>query len=330
MQCQFPREDPDLVQEAILYNFFAGIIVMKRKFIFSFLIFSTLGIAAQKAVIPFYLNEINRIILQYPIKNNMLNLCFDSAFPLNILDSALAKRLDFAVSNNSKVDSITTAGNITFGVNIPIGEQVFKQDSIFWGIWMNSNMKETAPKLELGENIDGIVGYCSDYKLELDFQKNTLKVWDSLPKKYLEAGNLVQVKLVDSDYGGTKLYRHGVHPLCIKSEMTFLDTLNLYPNMIIDTGNPQYLCLEVFESPLLNKLVEFRRMKAEFQNTTNLRIPELEIDTSFNKINVFPHLEANALNPYRSSIGGSLGVSFLRQYKRVILDRKNQVAWFDK
>jgi len=303
---------------------------MKKIFAIYFIVFSFLEITAQKAVIPFTINEYNRIILHYPIKNNMLNLVFDSGATINVLDSALARKLDFAVANNSKIALISTSANVNFRATIPIGKQMFKQDSIFWGSWLNSNMKETSAMLTLGKYVDGIVGYYNDYILELDFKKNKLLIWDSLPSKYFESSKPAQVKLVDSNYGVVTSKRYGAHSLCMKTEMTFLDTLNLYPNMIIDTGNPLYLCLEVFESSLFNKLVEFRRTKAESQKTISLRIPELEIDTSFHKTYTVSHLEKNAANPYRSAVGGLLGVSFLRRYKRVILDRKNQIAWFER
>lgn len=303
---------------------------MKYKFIICFVLFNTLIINAQRAIIPFHINEFNRIILHYFIKNYMLNLCFDSAIPFNILDGDIAKKIDFAKSNNSRIDSITTVANINIGVVSYSGGRSTKLDSVFWGVWLNSDMKDTAKKLELGTNVDGIVGYSSDYTLEFDFLKKMLIVWDTLPWNYLKEDNFTKVKLIDSDCGGTYLHRIGVNPISVRSKLVVLDTLNLPVNLLIDTGSPMYLDLEIFEKSLLDKLVEFKKAKGELYKTVNLKIPDLEIDTLFNKIRVFPHFNPNEINPYRSAIGGLLGVPFLCQYNRVLLNRKTQDAWFER
>jgi hypothetical protein len=178
--------------------------------------------------------------------------------------------------------------------------------------------------------IDGIVGYSNDYTIELDFEKNMMLVWDSLPIDYCENGKFYATRLVNSDLGGTYLYRIGVNELCLRSNLVVLDTVNLPVNLIIDTGSPMYLNLEIFDKSLLDSLIHFKKSRDESYNTIKLKIPDLQVDTAFNRIRVFPQLNPNVINPYRSAIGGLLGVAFLKQYKKVILNRRKQLAWFEK
>ena len=94
------------------------------------------NLEAQKASIPFYINEFNRIILVYPINNKILHLLFDSAIPFNLIDKDISENINFARPNNNKIQQISTIANIPLNVIIHDGVQPYKQDSIFWGGWM--------------------------------------------------------------------------------------------------------------------------------------------------------------------------------------------------
>lgn len=303
---------------------------MNYRVLVSLCILYSFVLKAQKTVIPFHINECDRIILHHTLNRRTVNLCFDSAIPFNILDKSVAQSIDFAKSNNSKADSITTVGNINIGVFNYVGIRSARLDNIFWGAWMNSDMRITEKKLDLGTNIDGIVGYNNDYFIELDFVNNKMLIWDSLPFGYLKNSKIYVSKLVNSDFGGTFIGRIGVNELCLKTNLVVLDTVELAVNMLIDTGSQMYLNLEVFDKSLLESLIQFRKMKNQLNNTIKLKIPDLQIDTSFNRIRVLPQLNPNVINPYRSAIGGLLGVAFLKQYKRVILNKRMQLAWFEK
>jgi hypothetical protein len=311
-----------------------------KKNIISLIVISIVLISlnAQRAIIPFYITKYNRIILKYPIKNKTVDLFFDTGWSFNLLDVNIARelnipngKLNFADSNIYKVDSIFTMENVGIEIIFCLGIQKYKQDSVFYGGWMYTDMKKTADALKIGADVVGVVGYESDFTMELDFQNNTLKVWDSLPTKYLLDPKIKKVKLVDSDFGGTYKYKIGMNPLCMKSELTVLDTLVLHPNLLIDTGTSTYAIMKIFDSLLYNNLVEFKKKKGDLYPTTKLRIPELGIDTSFLKLKVINKLQVNKdrINPYRGPIGGLLGVSFLRQYHRVVFNRKMQIALFE-
>lgn len=240
----------------------------------------------------------------------------------------VARKLDFAKPNNNKVDTISTIADVRIGVIAYEGKQPYKQDSIFWGPWMNTDIQQTAKILDMGANVDGIVGYDSDYTMELDFRNNTLKVWDLLPPNDLTGSKVIKLRLYDSDYGGTYLYRRDIYPHCIKSELTVLDTLKLHTNLLIDTGNPLYLAMLVFDSTLLEKLVEFKKEKGNSYPSTRLRIAELRIDTSFCHLRAFDKSQDRD-NSFRGPIGGLAGMAFLRQFERVVFNKKKQEAWFE-
>ena len=197
---------------------------------------------------------------------------------------------------------------------------------------MYTDMKETAKILQLGEKIDGIVGYESNYILELDFKRNKLLVWETFPKGCFSVKRTQKIKLVDSDYRGTYQLFLGNIRTSIQSELTVLDTVKLQPNLILDTGFPLSVSMVIYDSLLMKKLIEFRKQKGNSHSTTRLRIPELRVDSIFTGLSVIDKSVVNndGVNPYRNAIGGLLGVAFMRKYKRVIIDRKNQLAWFEK
>ena len=307
---------------------------MKKSISLFLFLLAALSLFSQKAIIPFVINHNGLIVLEYPVKNIKLHFVYDTGMTFNILDKTISKELDFACVNNDKSYTLYSINGVPIDIMLYDGVRPMKQDTVFWGSWLLSDMKVTSARLNLGENIDGIVGYCSDDIVEFNFPQQELKVWKKLPDDYTD--KMVRVDLVDSDSGYRAAYRIGPYKTCLKSQLTVLDSLNLKPNLLLDTGNPLYISMAVYDSLLYKSLIDYKQhtVKTRGDNfpTTKLSVPGLNIDTAFTKLQVFPKCYENkdGFNPFNYKIGGLLGVKFLQMYRRVIIDRRRQLAYFEK
>lgn len=307
---------------------------MKKNISLFFFLQIALSLFAQKAIIPFEINHNGRIVLEYPVKNKKLHFVYDTGLTYNILDKTISKELDFACVNNDKTYTLYSITGIPIEIMLYDGVRPMKQDTVFWGSWLLSDMKVTSSNLNLGEDIDGVVGYCSDDIIEFNFQQQELKVWKKLPDDY--TNKMVRVDLVDSDSGYRAKYRIGPYKTCLSSQLTVLDTLNLRPNLLLDTGNPLYISMAVYDSLLYKSLIDYKQHTVKTRGdsfpTSRLSVPGLNIDTAFNKLHIFAKCYENkdGFNPFNYNIGGLLGVKFLQMYRRVIIDRKRQLGYFEK
>jgi len=302
-----------------------------------FLFIINISVISQNVSLPFFVDNRKGIIVEYPVKNEKIRLFLDTGSGLSFIDSAIAKRLDFNNYKKTTTQTIATIDNRCFEVESPVGEVTV--DSFFHNPWVLTDMKITRKILGLADNVDGLLSY--DFKnnktvLELDFIQHKLNIWDALPEFIKKDKRVIKVNLVKSDFGRENYYSKIVRTYpCIKGSLTLLDSLNLEPYFLLDTGNRSYATVLVYDSVLLKEMFAFKKIKSEqYGNnypTTRLKIKELNIDSLYVNLNVTPKHgersdEFNAFGNYQ--IGGMLGPPFFVQFEKVLIDAKSNLVYF--
>jgi hypothetical protein len=308
--------------------------ILIKLFIIS--LFVSTGGYAQKLCIPFYLTpDRNDIVLKgYEIKGEKLNFLYDSGNTVNALSRSAAERLGFIFDGDTT--KVKTLGGRVF-TSYSISNYYIDPFLSFFGEAMSDNsMKEIA-----GEGIDGIVGYTQaleKYMLELDFENLRLCFWDSIPDFYTTDARVKSAPLVPPDYGAETEYSKyiAMNSFSIKGTVTIADSV-INTTFILDTGCSGYLLYHFFDNSLFAKAVDYKKeMSAKYGDsypTTKLTIPELGIDslmTSTSSLQTFNENDLYRLSFGSKPMGCYLGVAFFRQYKKILFDWKNKMAYFFK
>lgn len=300
-----------------------------------FLLSVSLNLHSQQLSIPFHLSSNNDIILDgYEMKGEKLNFYYDSGTVGNTLSQSAATRLGFIYSG----DSITykTLGGRQFPIYYFTGFHI----DPFWGLFASAstdNFLETVA----GEKVDAIVGYTPSlekYMLELDFEESKLRFWDSIPDFYTTNAQIKSIPLVQPDFGAeNKISKYyGMNDFCIKGTVTIADSI-ISTTFVLDSGSYGYLNYYFFDSDLFTKAIDYKRKVSEKSGddypTTKLSIPELGIDSLMTSVRSFTMFDENEL--YRQhfgsrDIGCYLGIDFFLQYKKILFDWKNKIAYFYK
>jgi len=303
-----------------------------------FLSFSSLSFS-QRKTIPFHLDERNRIILEYTIKGEKVNLFFDTGTSENFIDINFSDKVDFLPHKKNMKFTFKTISDITLNLIQP--DSLYKTDCVFNGGWSLTDMNETRKLLNLGDNVNGIVGinyaFFKDV-VEINFKNKKLYIWDSFPKKYLNHAKMLQVKIVRSDDGHKTKYSDlwSKYPY-IKSSFTIADSIHLNPLFCLDTGCTPYAAIAVYDSLLFTTLMEHKKNITEKYGinypTTRLQLPELGIDSSYVSISAIPpfHTDKEKSDIVGTKkIEGLLGMGFFIKYEIVLFDCMNKIGYFIK
>jgi len=303
------------------------------------LVFYSFGFA-QRKTIPFYVDNENKIILNYTIKGEKVKLFFDTGSNGNILDIQFSDKVGFLSHKENREIARTTIGNEVFHVILP-DDNVYYKDSVFNCGWVLTDMSKTRKVFNFGNDIDGLVGInfkFNKYVIDLDFKNKQLRFWDSLPQSYLSNIKGNKITMIKTDFAREANYSDLLSDYsCVQGSLTISDTIQLHPYFILDTGCKVYTSIAVYDSLLLKKMIEFKKntQKKYGDNypITRLQIPELGIDSSFAKTGIIKkcYINNERVNQFGNyKIGGLLGMDFFLQYERVLIDCKNRIAYFVK
>jgi len=313
--------------------------VQKKIYILNiYLLLFTFCVSSQCKVVPFHLDKKKRIILEYTIKGERVNLYLDTGCSDCVLDTEVSDQVNFLSHKDNRESTMTTIDNITCKIILPDG--LYKTDSIFNGGWSLTDMNIARKALNLGDEVDGFVGidFEKNKVVELDFKNNQLCFWDSLPQTYLNNIDAKKVTLVKSDFGketkNSYLWSKYAH---IKGVLTVADSIQLHPIFLFDTGCNRYAVIVVYDSLLLKKMISYKKKitKKYGSNfpTTRLQLPELEIDSSYVNLNLIPKcfFDKKKINSIETNhIYGLLGMDFFLQYEKILFDCKSRVGYFIK
>lgn len=301
---------------------------------FSFFCFS------QRKSIPFYVDDENKIILDYIIKGERVKLFFDTGSNGNIIDIDFSDKVGFLSHKKNRKITQKTIGNELFIVTLP-DVDVYYKDSVFNCGWVLTDMNKTRKVFNFGNEVDGLVGINFQYNkfvIDLDFKNKQLRFWDSLPQNYLSDTKGNKITLIKTNFAREANYSYLLSDYsCIKGSLIIADSIQLQPYFIFDTGSKVYATVAVYDSTLLKKLLAYKKMMTKKYDdnypTTRLQIPELDIDSQFVKIGVIEkcYKKDERVNPFGNyKIGGLLGMDFFLQYDRVLFDCKNRIGYFIK
>ncbi|MDR1203613.1 MAG: hypothetical protein LBL58_18550 [Tannerellaceae bacterium] len=311
---------------------------MKNSFktlLITFLLVSTSNYA-QEFCIPFHISPNGKdIILEgYEMKGEKLDLLYDSGTMGNLLSRSAAEQMGFALSQDSSRFKILDGRKFT--------SYYFTSFYIdpFWDLFVSAT-SDSAMKELAGEGVDGLVGFTralDKYMLELDFENSRLCFWNSIPDFYATDKRVMSIPLVRSDYEAeieeSRYLARNV--FSIKGTVSIADSV-VNTTFILDSGCQRYLLYHYFDENLFNKAINYKKEITEkYGNdrpTTKLSIPELGIDSLMTSIPSTPMFDRNDLHGLcfgRRPIGCYLGVYFFRQYKKILFDWRNKMAYFYK
>lgn len=309
---------------------------MKRTLIIFILLSFVICSYSQNQRIKFHLDNStdSRIILNdYEIKGVKMKLLYDTGSNgNNMLVYDRAKEIGLSFANDS------TYSKSLNRIKIPqIYTTNYYFDPIFGPFYLTTHPETFLPFTD--EAIDGLVGYYEGVNcIELDFQKQELCFYDTVPEFYFNNPKVTTATLVRGDTGYESKYSNlFLKSLHIQGNIYIADTIKVRTNCIIDTGLPEYLFMSTLDSILLNKAITYKaKVKNEYGDhypTIRMEIPELSIDTLMTNIKILPkfengHADKEAFGT--SPIGGYLGIEFLKKYTRILFDCKNSIAYFYK
>jgi len=229
------------------------------------LVFYSFGFA-QRKTIPFYVDNENKIILNYTIKGEKVKLFFDTGSNGNILDIQFSDKVGFLSHKENREIARTTIGNEVFHVILP-DDNVYYKDSVFNCGWVLTDMSKTRKVFNFGNDIDGLVGInfkFNKYVIDLDFKNKQLRFWDSLPQSYLSNIKGNKITMIKTDFAREANYSDLLSDYsCVQGSLTISDTIQLHPYFILDTGCKVYTSIAVYDSLLLKKMIEFKKKYTE-------------------------------------------------------------------
>jgi hypothetical protein len=312
----------------------------KKNILFIILLSFSFFCFSQRKSIPFYVDEQNKIILEYTIKGERVKLFFDTGSNGNIIDVKFSDKVGFLSHKKNREITQTTIGNELFSVTLP-DDDVYYKDSVFNCGWVLTDMNKTRKLFNFGNEVDGLVGINFQYNkfvIDLDFKNKQLRFWDSLPQNYLSDTKGNKITLIKTDFAREANYSYLLSDYSsVQGSLTISDTIQLHPYFIFDTGSKVYAAMVVYDSLLLKKMLAYKKMiinnYGDNYPTTRLQIPELGIDSPLVKIGVIVKCYVNneRVNQFGNyKIGGLLGMDFFLQYERILFDCKNRIGYFIK
>jgi hypothetical protein len=269
--------------------------------------------------------------LDYELKGISTKMTFDIGSNFNLVDYKLGEQLGILPKDGSE-KTIQSLDGVP--INIILGKD--GQQDLMDSIFCCPTELTRSEMFNLDERLDGMLGLnttIKEYIIELDFVKKQICFWDSLPAGYLNMLDVKTIKLVSPDYGSKK--RGFTNSYAVQAQFTVMDTVTYNTNFIFDTGSPNYICISVYDSSLGEGMLAFKKQKKQKCGdncpTTRLIIDELNIDSLFSHVNIFPRYlpEMDSWPEFGDHvIGGYLGMNFFLQYDKVLLDGKNEIAYF--
>ncbi|WP_280673585.1 MULTISPECIES: hypothetical protein [unclassified Dysgonomonas] len=270
----------------------------------------------------------------YEMRGKPLNLYYDSGTTVSTLNKNTALELGFSYSGDTS--SIESLGER----HIPLYFFTNHYIDPYFYLFPCAIAEEILYDM-VEEDVDGIVGhtpFLEKYLLEIDFENNQLCFRDTMPLFYTTNSQVKAAVLVRPDYGTEKKYSNYYSKdfFSIRGSYTIADSI-IYTTFVLDTGCHSYSFANMFEESLFEKAIEYKKEKSAMYGdsypTSRLTIPELGVDSLFTNMRVKKTFDKKAIHKQyfgNKSVGGYLGIDFFLQYKKILFDWKNKIAYFYK
>lgn len=263
----------------------------------------------------------NRIVVQTENSGVKLNLIFDTASNVSILDSTVATDLKLHFGTETQTLWITG--------NLPGYSTYFEfYNPLLSTNWIIVNMNSVSENLDFP--IHGLIGASNlliSKTIEIDFENSEIRI-DENNSESVKSG--ISLELIACNKSIDGLGKAFPQFPAIECNINFNDSISKKVNLIIDTGCQYGLLFFSNDSITINKIISSINNYKLFNTSKKVGFCDVDIGSGILEgIWSAPlFLDKSSTSLMNIEFYGLLGVPILKQYKMIILDWSKKKVYF--